>query len=132
MSLLRSDLAYRPFTPLTPQHVQCMEMACSASSCEEKMKSITEASPAIHPFTNIPLEDSDSESEDSDDSNDVGLGPEIAQCEPPLTNVHEVVLQRSESEKAIYADPERSIPTFPASFQNFHRGHHRTAQSAMK
>ena len=55
---------------------------------EEKMKSITEASPAIHPFTNVSPDDSDSESEDSDDSkSDAGLGPEIAQCEPPLTKV---------------------------------------------
>ena len=43
---------------------------------EEKMKSITEALPAIHPFANVSPEDSDSESEDSDDSkSDAGLGP---------------------------------------------------------
>ena len=52
------------------------------------MESITETSPAIHPFANVSPEDSDSESEDSDDSkSDAGLGPEIAQCEPPLTKV---------------------------------------------
>ena len=37
MSLLRSDLAYRHFTPSTPQHVQCVEMACSASSCDRRV-----------------------------------------------------------------------------------------------
>ena len=54
---------------------------------EERMKSITEASsPAIHPFANVSPDDSDSESEDSDDpKSDASLGPEIAQCEPPLT-----------------------------------------------
>ena len=41
MSLLRSDLVYRPFTPLTPQHVQCMEMACSASSCDRRVMNNT-------------------------------------------------------------------------------------------
>ena len=100
---------------------------------EKKMKSITKASPAIHPFANVSPEDSDSESEDSDDSkSNASLGPEIAQCEPPLTKVPRGRPTRSASEKAIYADPERSIPTFPASFQDFHRGHHRTAHSAMK
>ena len=77
-------------------------------------------------------EDSDSESEDSDDSNDAGLGLEIAQCELLLAKVPRGRPTKKRKRKDDIRRPRQSIPTFPASFQDFHRRHHRTAYSVMK